>query len=136
MSPRRAVQVEPSFTASVAKVPVPHFFGLGAAAGAEEAVAAGVLAGAEGAALDPADAEALTEGEAEGRCRFGPRSCWESSFSSAWCRASERCCGERSCAAVTPPTTAKDETVMTVLLFGDRRARWLMLFDSFVAGGT
>ncbi|CAL9324140.1 hypothetical protein SUDANB135_06853 [Streptomyces sp. SudanB135_2055] len=49
-----------------------HFFGLGAATGAEEAVAAGVLAEAEGATLDPADAEGLTEDEAEERCRFGP----------------------------------------------------------------
>lgn len=51
---------------------MPHFFGLGAAAGAKEALAAGVLAEAEGATLDPADAEGLTEGETEERCRFGP----------------------------------------------------------------
>ncbi|MFC9000308.1 hypothetical protein ACFT7U_31980 [Streptomyces rochei] len=72
MSPRRAVQVEPLCTASASEAPVPHFFGLGAAAGAKEAVAAGVLAEAEGATLDPADAEGLTEGEADERCRFGP----------------------------------------------------------------
>ncbi|MER7632033.1 MULTISPECIES: hypothetical protein [Streptomyces rochei group] len=81
MSPRRAVQVEPLCTASVSEAPVAHFFGLGAATGAEEAVAAGVLAEAkgagvpakaEGATLDPADAEGLTEGETEERCRFGP----------------------------------------------------------------
>ncbi|MFE6430575.1 MULTISPECIES: hypothetical protein [Streptomyces] len=72
MSPRRAVQVEPLCTASASEAPVPHFFGLGAAAGAKEALAAGVLAEAEGATLDPADAEGLTEGETEERCRFGP----------------------------------------------------------------
>ncbi|GHB93853.1 hypothetical protein GCM10010308_00520 [Streptomyces vinaceusdrappus] len=56
----------------MSEAPVAHFFGLGAATGAEEAVAAGVLAKAEGATLDPADTEGLTEGEAEERCRFGP----------------------------------------------------------------
>ncbi|MGR6534400.1 hypothetical protein [Streptomyces rochei] len=72
MSPRRAVQLEPLCTASASEAPVPHFFEFGPAAGAEEAVAAGVLAEAEGATLDPADAEGLTEGEAEKRCRFVP----------------------------------------------------------------
>ncbi|MFI8445388.1 hypothetical protein ACIGKG_32650 [Streptomyces rochei] len=101
MSPRRAVQVEPLCTASVSEAPVAHFFGLGAATGAEEAVAAGVLAEAkgagvlaeaEGATLDPADAEGLTESEAEERAASAPWPCRESPLSRS---ASSRCAGCR-----------------------------------------